>query len=86
MRKILLYVNYITIAFLILVTSFAFVDTLMMYEKYGFSYEVVTIIDGKSATKTITVWEKVAGAVVFLGLCFLLLLDTFNLMEKRGLE
>ena len=83
MNKILLYVNYIAIFFFVLLTIFAFVDTLTMYKEHGISYEATIIVDGKYTTKIVTVWEKLMGALFFLGLTFLLLLDVLKLMEKR---
>ena len=54
-----------------------------MYNDYGISYEITTIIGEETSTTTVTIWEKLAGTIIFLGISILLLLDTISLMEKR---
>ena len=83
MNKILLYANYIVIGFFVLLTVYSFIDTISMYNDYGISYEITTIIGEETSTKIITIWEKLAGAIIFLGISILLLLDTIFLMEKK---
>lgn len=83
MNKTLLYINYIGLGFLILITAFTFFDTAVMYKKYGFSYDVTTTINGKSGTKTVTIWEKLISAIIFLCFCVVLLLDIVNLNIER---
>jgi len=83
MNKILLYANYIVIGFFVLLTIYSFIDTMSMYNDYGISYEITTIVGEKISTTTVTIWEKLAGTIIFLIISVLLLLDTIYLMEKR---
>lgn len=79
-NKPLLYISYLTIFLLVLVTIFAFLDTVKMYNDYGTSYEVTTIIEGVNSTRTVTIWEKAVGCIIFL---FLTVLLTLNVENKR---
>lgn len=83
MNKLLLYANYITVLLLVFITIFAFVDTIQMYNTYGYSYEVTTTIEGENSTRTVTVWEKLVGGIIFLCGLVLLTLNTLHLMSKR---
>jgi len=80
MNKPLLYTNYITILLLIFVTIFAFLDTVKMYNEHGTSYEMTIINEGVNTTRTVTVWEKAVGCIIFL---FLTVLLTLNVENKR---
>ena len=83
MNKILLYLNYAVIGFFILLTIYSFIDTISMYNDYGISYEITTIVGEETSIKTITIWEKLAGTIIFLVISVVLLLDIISLMEKR---
>ena len=83
MNKILLYTNCIVIGFFVLLTIYSFIDTMSTYNDYGISYEITTIVGEETSTKTITIWEKLAGTIIFLVISVLLFLDTISIMEKR---
>ena len=83
MNKILLWINYIVIGFFVLLTIFSFIDTVSTYNDYGVSYEITTTIGEETSIKTVTIWEKLGGTIIFLIISVVLLLDIISLMEKR---
>jgi branched-subunit amino acid transport protein AzlD len=83
MNKILLYANYVTITFFVLLTVYSFIDCFLTYKDYGISYKITTIVGGEETTRTVTIWEKVTGTIIFLIVSSLLFLDILYLKQKQ---
>jgi len=77
--KKLLYVNYVCLTFLLIITLTGLQQTRSFYDKYGFSYTVTTIIDGEETTKTTTLYENLFASGFMLMLFLILMLDTMRL-------
>jgi len=77
--KKLLYINYICLFLLFMVTVTGFHHARLAYSKYGFAYSVTTIIDGEVTTKRVTLYENLLASGLTFVLFLVLLFDIIRL-------
>ena len=86
MRKGLLWINWAAITILGLVLLFGSVQAYLDFVRYGFSYEVVSIIEGVSTVKTVSLYMSMLSLMIITGVCIVLLIDTCLLSERNYLK
>ena len=84
--KLLLILDYALAIVFLSISVFGLVNAFHMYMLYGFSYQVMTIVEGVDVTRIVTFAENLLIALFFLAPVPVLLLNVLGLRKQKEVE
>jgi len=84
--KLLLILDYAPAVVFLSISVFGFVNAFHMYMLYGFSYQVMTIVEGIDVTRIVTFTENLLIASFLLAPALVLLLNVLSLRKQKEEE
>jgi len=84
MRSLLFYANAIIIMVIAFFSIVSIALTVNNYLKYGYSYNIVTEVDGGDVrVQIVTVWDSFNITILLIAVLVVMILDTITIERKR---